>query len=94
MDEPFQGVDAVTERTIIDLLRELRARGRTLLVVHHDLQTVTEYFDHVMLLNVRRIASGPVGEAFTPDNLRLAYGGRIAFLRSASADGPSDTMAP
>ena len=47
-----------------------------------------------MLLNVRRIASGPVGEAFTPDNLRLAYGGRIAFLRSASAAGPSDAMAP
>ena len=94
MDEPFQGVDAVTERTIIDLLRELRERGRTLLVVHHDLQTVTEYFDHVMLLNVRRIASGPVGEAFTPENLRLAYGGRIAFLRSASAAGPSDAMAP
>lgn len=87
MDEPLQGVDAVTERAIIDLLRELRERGRTLLVVHHDLQTVAEYFDHVMLLNVRRIASGPVDEAFTPDNLRLAYGGRIAFLRSADAAG-------
>ena len=94
MDEPLQGVDAVTERAIIDLLRELRERGRTLLVVHHDLQTVTEYFDHVMLLNVRRIASGPVDEAFTPDNLRLAYGGRIAFLRSADAAGPSDAIAP
>lgn len=92
MDEPFQGVDAVTERAIIDLLRELRERGRTLLVVHHDLQTVTEYFDHVMLLNVRRIASGPVGEAFTPDNLRLAYGGRIAFLRSADAGGGSGSV--
>jgi manganese/zinc/iron transport system ATP- binding protein len=82
MDEPFQGVDATTERAIIELLRDLRARDKTLVVVHHDLQTVTEYFDHVMLLNVRRIASGPVEEVFTDENLRLAYGGRIAFLRS------------
>jgi len=81
MDEPLQGVDATTERAIIDLLRELRSRGCTVIVVHHDLQTVTEYFDHVMLLNVRRIASGPVDEVFTEDNLRLTYGGRVGFLR-------------
>ena len=80
MDEPFAGVDATTERAIIDLLRELRAAGKTVLVVHHDLQTLEEYFDWAMLLNVRRIASGPVGEVFTEDNLRRAYGGRIAFL--------------
>ncbi len=94
MDEPFQGVDAVTERAIIDLLRALRSEGRTLLVVHHDLQTVEEYFDRVMLLNVRRIASGPVEQAFTTDNLRLTYGGRIAFLRSANADDAADPAAP
>jgi len=81
MDEPFQGVDATTERAIIDLLRELRERGCTVVVVHHDLQTVPEYFDHVMLLNVRRIASGPVEEVFTDENLRLTYGGRVGFLR-------------
>jgi manganese/zinc/iron transport system ATP- binding protein len=81
MDEPFAGVDATTERAIIGLLRELRRQGKTVLVVHHDLQTVPEYFDWVMLLNVRRIASGPVDEAFTEDNLRRAYGGRIAFLK-------------
>ncbi|MCU0506859.1 MAG: metal ABC transporter ATP-binding protein [Anaerolineae bacterium] len=81
MDEPFAGVDATTERAIIGLLRELRRQGKTVLVVHHDLQTVPEYFDWVTLLNVRRIASGPVAEAFTEDNLRRAYGGRIAFLR-------------
>jgi manganese/zinc/iron transport system ATP- binding protein len=81
MDEPLQGVDATTERAIIDLLRELRSRGCTVIVVHHDLQTVAEYFDHVMLLNVRRIASGPVEEAFTEGNLRLTYGGRVGFLR-------------
>jgi manganese/zinc/iron transport system ATP- binding protein len=79
MDEPFQGVDAMTERAIVQLLKELRATGKTVVVVHHDLQTVPEYFDHVMLLNVRRIASGPVDEVFTDENLRLTYGGRISF---------------
>jgi manganese/zinc/iron transport system ATP- binding protein len=80
MDEPFQGVDATTEVEIVRLLQELRARGKTVIVVHHDLQTVAEYFDWVTLLNVRRIASGPVEEVFTEENLRLAYGGRVALL--------------
>jgi manganese/zinc/iron transport system ATP- binding protein len=80
MDEPFQGVDATTERAIVDLLKELRAQGRTVVAVHHDLQTVPEYFDWVLLLNVRRIASGPVSEIFTEENLRSAYGGRVGFL--------------
>jgi manganese/zinc/iron transport system ATP- binding protein len=80
MDEPFQGVDATTEVEIVRLLQELRARGKTVIVVHHDLQTVAEYFDWVTLLNVRRIASGPVDEVFTDENLRLAYGGRVALL--------------
>jgi len=85
MDEPFAGVDAITERAIISLLRELRAAGKTVLVVHHDLQTVPEYFDWLTLLNVRRIASGPVDEVFTEENLRRTYGGRIGFLSSARA---------
>lgn len=80
MDEPFQGVDATTERTIVGLLQNLRATGKTVVVVHHDLQTVAEYFDWVALLNVRLIASGPVAEAFTEAALRATYGGRIAFL--------------
>lgn len=80
MDEPFQGVDATTERAIVNILKELRATGKTVVVVHHDLQTVPEYFDWVMLLNVRSIASGPVEEVFTEENLRRTYGGRIAFL--------------
>jgi len=80
MDEPFQGVDATTERAIVTLLKSLREAGKTVVVVHHDLQTVPEYFDWVTLLNVRGIASGPVGEVFTENNLRLAYGGRVAFL--------------
>ncbi|VTU02099.1 peptide transporter : ABC transporter related protein OS=Caldithrix abyssi DSM 13497 GN=Calab_1772 PE=3 SV=1: ABC_tran [Gemmataceae bacterium] len=77
MDEPFQGVDAVTEKAIVEILRELRSRGRTVLVVHHDLQTVPEYFDWVTLLNVRVVASGPVADAFTPENLRAAYGAAV-----------------
>lgn len=82
MDEPFQGVDATTERTIVELLKRLRERGKTVVVVHHDLQTVQEYFDHVLLLNGRRIAAGPVAEVFTEENLRATYGGRVAFLSS------------
>ena len=80
MDEPFQGVDATSERAIITLLQELRSQGRTVVAVHHDLQTVAEYFDSVTLLNVRRVASGPVAEVFTEENLREAYGGRVALL--------------
>ncbi len=80
MDEPFQGVDALTERAIVDLLRELKERERTLLVVHHDLQTVESYFDWVTLLNVRVVASGPAGSAFTEENVKQAYGGRIELV--------------
>jgi manganese/zinc/iron transport system ATP- binding protein len=80
MDEPFQGVDATTERAIVALLQDLRAAGKTVVVVHHDLQTVSEYFDWITMLNVRGIASGPVKEVFNEKNLRLAYGGRVAFL--------------
>ena len=67
-------------------MRELRGRGKTVLVVHHDLQTVPEYFDEVMLLNVRRIASGPVADVFTDDNLRQTYGGRVAFLKAQQSN--------
>jgi manganese/zinc/iron transport system ATP- binding protein len=87
MDEPFQGVDATTERAIVDLLKELRAQGKTVVAVHHDLQTVSEYFDWVTLLNVRRIASGPVTDVFTDENLRRAYGGRVGFLSRQGENG-------
>jgi manganese/zinc/iron transport system ATP- binding protein len=80
MDEPFQGVDATSERAIVELLQQLRSQGRTVVAVHHDLQTVPEYFDAVTLLNVRRVASGPVEEVFTEENLRATYGGRDAVL--------------
>ena len=88
MDEPFQGVDATTERAIIELLRDLRASGKTVVAVHHDLQTVPEYFDWVTLMNVRKIASGPVDDVFTEQNLRLTYGGRVAFLSRSADDVP------
>lgn len=80
MDEPFQGVDIATEKMIVEILRALRDNGKTVAVVHHDLQTVKEYFDWAMMVNVRRIALGPVDEVFTEENLRLAYGGKSGFL--------------
>ncbi|MEM0942908.1 MAG: metal ABC transporter ATP-binding protein [Pseudomonadota bacterium] len=78
LDEPFAGIDAATERAIIDVLESLRDEGRTIIAVHHDLATVADYFDHVFLINVRKIAEGPVHEAFTPETLHRAYGGRLA----------------
>lgn len=80
MDEPFAGVDAATERAIVDILRQLRESGKTVIVVHHDLQTVHEYFNEVVLLNMRLIAAGPTAAVFTPDNLRKTYGGKLALL--------------
>jgi len=84
MDEPFAGVDAATERAIVDILRSLRESGKTVIVVHHDLQTVHEYFDEVMLLNMRLIAAGPTSEVFTTENLRKTYGGKLALLDQLS----------
>ncbi|MDR5867376.1 metal ABC transporter ATP-binding protein [Halomonas koreensis] len=84
LDEPMAGVDATTERAIVDILRRLRDQGKTLIVVHHDLQTVRSYFDWLLILNVRVVAQGPVREAYTADNLRRAYGGQIALLDEAS----------
>ncbi|MEO1129437.1 MAG: ABC transporter ATP-binding protein [Planctomycetota bacterium] len=84
MDEPFAGVDAATERAIIDVLRELRSSGRTVICVHHDLQTVPEYFDHALLLNMRVVAAGPVSEVFTSQNLHRTYGGRLTLLSEAA----------
>jgi manganese/zinc/iron transport system ATP- binding protein len=94
MDEPFQGVDATTERAIVTLLQDLRQAGKTVVVVHHDLQTVPEYFDWVTLLNVRRIASGPVEEVFNDKNLRLTYGGRVSFLRNGTSEQGEEEQSP
>lgn len=84
MDEPFAGVDAATERAIVEVLRELKNSGKTVIVVHHDLQTVREYFDEVILLNMRVVAAGPVNEVFNNRNLQRTYGGRLTLLSEAA----------
>ncbi|MFE5323967.1 metal ABC transporter ATP-binding protein [Paenibacillus sp. NPDC056579] len=80
MDEPFVGVDAATEKAIITLLNELKTQGKTVLVVHHDLATVKEYFDWVMLLNVQLVGIGPTEDIFTKEQLQRTYGGRLTML--------------
>ncbi len=77
LDEPMAGIDAASEQVLIDLLREERRRGRTVVAVHHDLDTVAAYFDELLILNVRRIAAGPVAEVLTAANLTRAYGAEI-----------------
>jgi manganese/zinc/iron transport system ATP- binding protein len=84
MDEPFSGVDAATEGAIIELLQSLRSHGKTVFVVHHDLQTVRSYFDYVILLNMRLVAYGPTESTFTPANLHKTYGGRLTILDEAA----------
>jgi manganese/zinc/iron transport system ATP- binding protein len=83
LDEPFAGVDAATERAIVRVLRDLNAAGKTIVCVHHDLATVTDYFDYVLLMNVRKVAEGVVTEAFTAANLQETYGGRLSTIQVA-----------
>lgn len=80
MDEPFAAVDAATERAIVEILRTLKYQDKTAVVIHHDLQSVPEYFDYVVLLNMRVVAHGPVEDTFTPENLQKTYGGRLTLL--------------
>ena len=80
MDEPFAGVDAATEKAIIDLLQEMTSANKTVIVVHHDLQSVTQYFDWVIMLNTRLVASGPTETTFTQANLQETYGGKLTLL--------------
>lgn len=84
MDEPFSGVDAATETAIVGLLRDLKAEGKTVFVVHHDLQTVPDYFDHVLLLNMRIVAVGRIEDVWTEENLRKTYGGKLTLLTKAA----------
>lgn len=83
MDEPFAGVDVATEKAIIALLKELKSAGKTCVVVHHDLQTVPTYFDHVVLLNMRVVTAGPTEQVFTEENLKKTYGGKLTLLTQA-----------
>ena len=72
MDEPLAGVDKVTEKVMVDFFKEEQKRGKTFVVVHHDLATIKEYFDHVVILNKKVIAEGKVADAFTKENLEKA----------------------
>ena len=84
MDEPFAGVDAATESSIIQVLKEMKEAGKTLIVVHHDLQSVVEYFDWIVLLNTRLVASGPAHQVFSAELLQEAYGGKLTLLSKIS----------
>lgn len=84
MDEPFAGVDAATEKAIVELLREMSAQNKTVIVVHHDLQSVARYFDWIILLNMRLVASGPIESTFTPELLQETYGGKLTLLTEIS----------
>jgi len=87
MDEPFTGVDAATERAIVTLLQDIRSRGGTIVAVHHDLTTAPSYFDHLLLLNMRLIASGTTEEVFTQELLQKTYGGRLTVLSEMAFKG-------
>lgn len=80
MDEPFAGVDAATEKAIVDVLQDLKRQGKTIICVHHDLQSVSQYFDQVLMLNTIIIAHGETASVFTPDNLQKTYAGRLTLL--------------
>ena len=80
MDEPFVGIDAATEKSIVTLLKELSNQGKSIIVVHHDLQTAVQYFDWAVLLNMRLVGSGPVEEVLKNDLLQATYGGRLTIL--------------
>jgi manganese/zinc/iron transport system ATP- binding protein len=86
MDEPFASVDAATEQAILTLLKKLKDQGGTVVCVHHDLDTVAEYFDDVILLNMRVVAQGAASEVLTPENLRKTYGARLTLLDEAVVD--------
>lgn len=83
LDEPFVGVDASTETTIIQLIKEVNRSGKLIIIVHHDLNKVTEYFDQLILINQRLIAFGPTQEVFTPETLKRTYGGRLTILQKS-----------
>jgi manganese/zinc/iron transport system ATP- binding protein len=80
MDEPFAAVDAATEKAIVHLMRQLQSQGKTIIVVHHDLHTVPEYFDFLVLLNLYLVAAGPMEQVFTKENLHKTYGGKLTLL--------------
>jgi len=83
LDEPFAGIDLASEQVIMQILFRLRDEGKTIFVVHHDLNSAEKYFDWALLLNFRLIASGPFSEVFTPENLNKTYGKSFALFDEA-----------
>lgn len=80
LDEPFVGVDMATEKTILDLFIQMKEEGKTLIIVHHDIQTVSEYFDFIVMMNTRLIANGPTSSTLNEENLKATYGGQLNIL--------------
>ena len=83
LDEPFQGIDVKAEMLIVEILKDLASKGKTIFVVHHDLNTVESYFDYAILLNMRLIAAGPLKEVFRKENLLKAFGQKEGLLEEA-----------
>lgn len=86
MDEPFAGIDVATEKAIVELFNQLKNQGKTIVCVHHDLNTVSEYFDWVILINARLVASGPINKVLTQENLNKTYGGRLSLLNELTEE--------
>ncbi len=86
MDEPFAGVDIATEEMIVDLLKEMKTAGKTLIIVHHDLHTAQSYFDWLVLLNTRLVACGPIQDVFTDKILTDTYGGKLTTIAKISQE--------
>lgn len=84
LDEPFAAVDASTEQALVNIMRALQQAGKTIIVVHHDLHTVPEYFDYLVLLNMRVVAAGPMESTFHQENLQKTYGGKLTILEQVS----------
>ena len=82
LDEPFSGVDAATERAIIDVLKSLKSKNKSVIAVHHDLATVRDYFDYVLMINIKNIAEGLINETFTNENLQSTYGGKLELAHA------------
>ncbi|WEG73748.1 metal ABC transporter ATP-binding protein [Vagococcus intermedius] len=87
LDEPFVGIDMSSEQVIIDILKQLKAQGKTILIVHHDLHKVTDYFDDVIILKKQLIAYGPVEHIFTSETLEKAYGQTLGAIQIKGVDG-------
>ena len=90
LDEPFSGVDAATERAIIDVLKSLKSKNKSIIAVHHDLATVRDYFDYVLMINIKNIAEGLINETFTNENLQSTYGGKLELTHAEELSAPKD----